>query len=97
MDGRHESLKETISQLLSLADIMCCEVLIGIKLTRDRQINWATNGSTMKQRLETDGLHFHEGDHFFETAEMKQKLAGYDLIEWKDEKVAPMIRQTQNG
>ena len=68
-----KTFKETVSQLLSLVDVVCYEVLIGIWLTPDGQMIWATNGMNLKEKLLTDGLRFGEADDFFEHFEVKDE------------------------
>ena len=68
-----ETFEQTISQFLSLADFVCCEVVIGMRSTPDGQMIWATNGIKMREKLLTEGLRFDESDDFFDETGIKDE------------------------
>jgi uncharacterized protein (DUF488 family) len=66
-----DSLKQLISEILSLADSLSAEIMIGIRLNSWSQKTWATNGTMMRDALMIDGLRFDETDDFFRKTKLK--------------------------
>jgi hypothetical protein len=82
----HDSLKKLTSEILCLADHLSAEILIGIQLNSFRHRIWSTNGTTMREKLMTDGLKFDEADDFYGESDEKEAT----ILE----EVSATVRQT---
>ena len=66
-----ENLKKLVIEILDFADSTCTEILIGIQLNSHEHRIFASNQTSMKIELLTDGLRFDEGDDLFEEIQIK--------------------------
>jgi hypothetical protein len=87
-----DSLKQLISEILSLADSLSAEIMIGIRLNSWSKKTWATNGTMMRDALMIDGLRFEETDDFFR----ESKLKDGSILENNDHDLQHVTEEREN-